>query len=149
MSNQSRKNVSQAAVERLTSASFDKSTEVNASGQIRSNEPDDNDGYLLLHANETTSDTDSIYTAGPNIQPLRREAYISLLADELLDQVSTVELDEASIERVYRALPELLKAFAVKVGSSNSLQIHRDVMVFVRKHRRLVDMQLNHKLAGY
>lgn len=52
----------------------------------------------------------------------------------------TEKLDEESLERLHEALPRLLQTFAIKVGSSDTMQIHRDVMVFVRKHRRSVDI---------
>ncbi|EHK40431.1 hypothetical protein TRIATDRAFT_181285, partial [Trichoderma atroviride IMI 206040] len=78
----------------------------------------------------------SVYTAGPNIQPSKRDAYISLLADDLLNKAFKVTPDEESLERVRKALPLYLQTFAMKVGSSGSALICRDVMVFVRRYRR-------------
>ncbi|KAF7591806.1 hypothetical protein BBP40_001077 [Aspergillus hancockii] len=87
-------------------------------------------------------DTDSINTAGPDIQPSKKEAYISAFADDLLDKDLTEKPDGGSLGSIYEALPGLLKTFAMKVGSSDPMQIYRDVMVFVRKHRSEIDRSM-------
>jgi hypothetical protein len=84
-----------------------------------------------------SNDADSIYTEGPDIQPSKKTTYIYSLAEDLFNKALTNEPDEESLERMYSVLPELLKTFALKMGSSAPMQIHRDVMVFVRRHRRL------------
>lgn len=143
--NQHYKDTTQAAVEWPTSEAFNESAKLNANEQFHSNDADSNDRSLLEDEGEAMGDTDSVYTEDPNIRPSKREAYISLLVDDLLCKALslTEKPDEGSIGRIYEALPDLLKTFAMKVGSSDSLQIHRDVMVFVRKNRRLVDIRLN------
>jgi hypothetical protein len=82
---------------------------------------------------------------GPNDRDARKmqirakkEAYISLLADDLLTKALIEKLDEESLDRICRALPRHLKTFAMKIGSSDPAPICREVMVFVRKYRKLV-----------
>jgi len=80
-------------------------------------------------------DADSVYTEGPDIKLSKEETYIYSFAEDLLNKALTSEPDEDSLERMYTVLPELLETFALKVGSSAPTQIHRDVMVFIRRHR--------------
>ncbi|KAJ5281489.1 hypothetical protein N7478_006861 [Penicillium angulare] len=80
-------------------------------------------------------DAESVYTAGPDIHPQRREAYIVVFADELLSRALPEEIDEDLIGSLCAALPKLLKIFATMVGAADTKQIHRELMVFIRKHR--------------
>ncbi|KAL3475573.1 hypothetical protein BJX99DRAFT_271076 [Aspergillus californicus] len=89
----------------------------------------------------------SIYTAGLDIHPAKKEAYISSFADNLLDKTLTVQSDQESVDRIHEALPGLLKTFALKVGSSETTQIYRDVMVFVRKYRREIARKFRDKYS--
>jgi hypothetical protein len=96
-----------------------------------------NDGGLQIYEHQSAT-RDSIYTIGPDIPPFRKDAYISSLAEDIRDKAFTEAPDEKTLERICKALPQLLKTFAIKVGSSDSVSIYRDVMVFVRRYRRLV-----------
>lgn len=83
-----------------------------------------------------SDDAGSIYTAGPDIPPSKKNAYIFSLANDLLNKALMERPDDDGLDRIEKFLPQLLKKFAMKVGSSHSMQIYRDVMVFVRRHRR-------------
>jgi hypothetical protein len=84
------------------------------------------------------TETNSVYTDGPDIHISKKEAYISSFGEDLFNQALTNQPNEESLQRIFAVLPELLKIFALKVGNSGPTQIHRDVMVFIRRHRRLV-----------
>ncbi|KAH8812294.1 hypothetical protein F5884DRAFT_855596 [Xylogone sp. PMI_703] len=91
--------------------------------------------FDLMDGRDEDDDVNSIYTEGPNMSPSKRESYISELADDLFNKVQLEKSDEQIPERMYRILPRLLKAFALKIGHFGSTQMHRDVMVFIRRHR--------------
>lgn len=122
--------------------------EMNENQQSHSNESDTNYTNILGNEDQSIDDTYSVYTAGPDIPPSKKDAYISLLADDLLNKALTEKPDEESLDRVCEALPRYLKTFAIKVGSSDSASICRDVMVFVRRYRRLAGMLSQLPLPG-
>lgn len=113
-------------------------TEMNGNKQIHSNGSDIDHTSLLDNENQPMDDTGSVYTAGPNISPSKTDAYISSLADDLLNKAFKEIPDEESLDRICKALPRHLKTFAMKMGSSDSALICREVSVFVRKYRKLV-----------
>jgi hypothetical protein len=84
------------------------------------------------------NDAQSIYTAGPSISPSKQQNFISELADDLFNKVCLDENAHPGLERIHSILPRLLKAFAMRFGQFGSTQMHRDVMIFIRRHRRLV-----------
>ncbi|KAL6904704.1 hypothetical protein GGI43DRAFT_287411 [Trichoderma evansii] len=110
-------------------------TEMKGNQQLRSRGPDTNHTNISDNEDQYMDDTSSIYTAGPNIPPSKKDAYISVLADDLLNKALTERPDEESLDRICEALPRHLKRFAIKVGSSDSALICRDVMVFVRRYK--------------
>lgn len=112
--------------------------ERNENQHFHSNASDINYTNLLDNENQCMDDASSIYTTGPNIPPSKKDAYISLLADDLLNKILTEKPDEDSLDRIFGALPRYLKTFAMKVGSSDSALVCRDVMIFVRRYRKLV-----------
>ncbi|KAL4913592.1 purine and uridine phosphorylase [Aspergillus aurantiobrunneus] len=82
-----------------------------------------------------SDDAESIYTAGPGISPSDQQSYISELANDLFRKVQYDQDDQHLPERIHGILPRLLKAFAMRFGQLGSTQIHRDIMVFIRRHR--------------
>lgn len=86
-------------------------------------------------------DTESIYTAGPSISSLNQQNYISELADDLFSKVRFDQSAHHFPERIHCILPRLLKAFAMRFCQFGSTQMHRDIMVFIRRHRELVLLQ--------
>ncbi|RYP02811.1 hypothetical protein DL765_010681 [Monosporascus sp. GIB2] len=66
----------------------------------------------------------------------RQESFIRGLADDLFSGVCPLNAHEDVQKRISAILPDLLKAFALKVGHNAPSQMHRDVMAFVHRHRR-------------
>jgi hypothetical protein len=83
-----------------------------------------------------SDDIRTIYSDASSLPLRKMEAYISELADDLFSKVCFLLSDVETMESISRALPELLKAFALRVGYNAPTQMHRDVMFFVHKNRR-------------
>ena len=66
----------------------------------------------------------------------RNEEYISRLALDLFNSIKSYESDRNTLERISGKLPELLRAFALKIGHKAQSQMHRDISFFVHKHRK-------------
>ncbi|KAB8201680.1 TEA/ATTS domain family-domain-containing protein [Aspergillus parasiticus] len=77
----------------------------------------------------------TVYSDTSSVTSLQREGYISELAGDLFTKVCSWQPDSQTMERITEVLPELLRAFALKVGHNAPSQIHRDVMVFIHKNR--------------
>ncbi|KAB8276226.1 TEA/ATTS domain family-domain-containing protein [Aspergillus minisclerotigenes] len=80
----------------------------------------------------------TVYSDTSRVTPLQKEGYISELAEGLFSKVSSWQPDSQTMERISEVLPELLRAFALKVGHNAPSQMHRDVMVFIHKNREWV-----------
>ncbi|KAK6502518.1 hypothetical protein TWF506_003099 [Arthrobotrys conoides] len=80
-------------------------------------------------------DAATVYSDASSVAVSAKEHYISELADALFREVLGDQLDSKILERVSVALPELLKAFALKIGYNAPSQMHRDIMLFVHKNR--------------
>lgn len=115
-----------------------KNTETNRNQHFHSNGSDISCINSLDNEDQPMDDTGSVYTTGPNISPSETDACISLLADDLLNKAFKEIPDEESLDRICQALPRHLKTFAMKMGSSDSALICREVSVFVSKYRKLV-----------
>jgi hypothetical protein len=83
-----------------------------------------------------SDDTRTVYSDASSLPAWKNESYISELANSLLSEIRSKRFDDTTLEQIFEILPELLKAFALRVGHNASTQMHRDVMVFVHKHRR-------------
>jgi Cullin family len=83
-----------------------------------------------------SDDIRTIYSDASSLPLQKMEAYIAELADDLFSKVRFLLSDVETMESISRALPELLKAFALRVGYNAPTQMHRDVMFFVHKNRR-------------
>ncbi|KAE8321631.1 purine and uridine phosphorylase [Aspergillus sergii] len=90
-------------------------------------------------------DAESIYTAGPGISPSHQQSYISELVDDLFRKVQCDQAAQHLPERIYGILLPLLKAFAIRFGQSGPTQVHRDIMVFIRRHRGEIASRLKMK----
>lgn len=77
----------------------------------------------------------TVYSDSSSVTTLQKESYISELAEDLFKKVVSWQPDAQRMERIFEALPEMLKAFALKVGHKAPSQMHRDVMVFIHKNR--------------
>jgi hypothetical protein len=59
--------------------------------------------------------------------------YISELSHEIVKGLG-VDVDVKELVSLPGTLPELIKAFSVKIGLESPSKIHRDIMYFVHKH---------------
>ncbi|EAW09016.1 Pfs domain protein [Aspergillus clavatus NRRL 1] len=84
----------------------------------------------------------SIYSEISGVSADRKEIFISELAEELANVIQPYQPSEDARQRISQLLPELLRGFAFRFGRNASSQMHRDVMVFIHKHRRDVTTSL-------
>ncbi|KAK5999155.1 Conidiophore development regulator abaB [Cladobotryum mycophilum] len=84
------------------------------------------------------SDTDTVYSDGSILPSNQKDDYVRELADELRHQFNNMVNfhDDIARDRVTTVLPELLKGFSLKIGHGAESNKHRDIMVFVHKHRK-------------
>ena len=81
---------------------------------------------------------ETLYSASETstLPPPQDKGYIPELAAELFDAVKPYELDRETLERISEMLPDLLRAFALKLGHKAQTPMHRDVSFLVHKYRR-------------
>ncbi|OJJ95115.1 hypothetical protein ASPACDRAFT_48219 [Aspergillus aculeatus ATCC 16872] len=60
------------------------------------------------------------------------------LAGDLAKALDIYDLNHEFIRDIVKALPELLKAFALSLGQASPSQIQRDIMVFIHQNRRKI-----------
>lgn len=65
----------------------------------------------------------------------RNERYITDLATDLFEAVKTRHSGLNTLERLSELLPDLLRAFAVKIGHQALTQTDLEIAYFVQKHR--------------
>lgn len=63
------------------------------------------------------------------------KSFVSELADDLFKKVTSLLPDGLMVARIPDILPEILKAFALRIGHNAPTQMYRDIMFFVHKHR--------------
>lgn len=85
---------------------------------------------------QDVDDTATEYSNVSSTTFSRQKHYIRELADDLFSKIGSLNADEKTQTGFSEILPELLKAFALKVGHDAPTQLHRDVMAFVHRHRR-------------
>jgi hypothetical protein len=83
-------------------------------------------------------DVQTVYSESSDVPVSVKEEYISRLAENLLAEVRHGQPDGEIMERTYQVLPTLLKAFALRLGHGTQDLNHRNIMIFVHKHRRYV-----------
>ncbi|KAK4074480.1 uncharacterized protein Triagg1_5076 [Trichoderma aggressivum f. europaeum] len=87
-----------------------------------------------------TEDTERLYPSdyrsilGTEITQL----YILHFTKHLYNRLEQQPFTEDSLDAITRLLPELLVAFALKLGQTSQLQIKRDAMYFIYTHRKPV-----------
>ncbi|KAL2824352.1 hypothetical protein BDW59DRAFT_162455 [Aspergillus cavernicola] len=103
---------------------------------IQSEFPSDS-GYASAGQNKVEQ-ARTVYSDASSRSTLEKESYISELAEDLFVKALSSQFDAQSLERISEVLPELLKAFALKVGHNAPSQMHRDVMYFIHKNRSYI-----------
>jgi ankyrin repeat protein len=82
-------------------------------------------------------DLQTVYSDTFTMNVSVKEIYILELVRELLKHFSPFRIDSSSMRRVKDAMPDCLKAFSLRLGSSEfSQHVHRDVTAFIRKYRQ-------------
>ncbi|KAK6501959.1 hypothetical protein TWF481_009777 [Arthrobotrys musiformis] len=93
-------------------------------------------------------DVKTVYSNTSSTSTMLKDCYISELANALFSEVQANQPDSIALEKICLALPDLLKAFALKIGYNAPSQMHRDVMVFVHKNRGDVTDAFRGKFPG-
>lgn len=89
---------------------------------------------------ELAKQLDDFRTVHPDtsrISALETKKYITQLTDDLFNKVPHEQCNDQTKNRTSEILPELLEAFALKIGHSSPSQMHRNAMFFIHKHRQL------------
>ncbi|KAK2593842.1 hypothetical protein QQS21_008457 [Conoideocrella luteorostrata] len=86
-------------------------------------------------AEQDVDDTATEYSNISSTTSSQMQQYIGELLGDLFSKISWLKIDEKTQREVLAILPELLQAFALKLGRDAPTQMHRDVMAFVHKHR--------------
>ncbi|KAE8380695.1 hypothetical protein BDV26DRAFT_279319 [Aspergillus bertholletiae] len=84
-----------------------------------------------------TEDRQTVYSENFSLKGSTKEAYVDELVRELLRAIPPFPIDPLSRRRVVEAMPDCLRAFALRLSSADSSeQVHRDVSAFVRKYKQ-------------
>lgn len=90
----------------------------------------------LNQGTEDVTETQTLYPEDRSVMGTNKtRQYILEFANYLYCQFQE-QLTDDSIERMTTLLPELLVAFALKLGQTSQSQIKRDAMYFVHTHRK-------------
>ncbi|KIL83643.1 hypothetical protein FAVG1_13126 [Fusarium avenaceum] len=95
-----------------------------------------NIGAARVPDEHNVNDTTTEYSNSSSAVFSMREEYIVALSDDLFRGIGSSYVNEEAQTEISTILPELLQAFALKVGHNAPTPMHRDVMVFVYKNRR-------------
>ncbi|KAL6409982.1 Homeobox protein HOY1 [Ilyonectria robusta] len=86
-------------------------------------------------------DTDTLYSAGTTVAPGKVQTYLAEICGDIYRKLSDC-VDVNTWTVVSKALPDLVKAFAVKLGNDSNAQVSRDIMYFIHKrHNHETDNQ--------
>jgi hypothetical protein len=85
---------------------------------------------------QTQEDAATEYSDTMSMSEPRRNGYVSGLAEDLATRLQLKVEDNQVLEALLTRLPRLLQVLALHVGYEATSQMHRDVMVFVHKHRK-------------
>jgi nucleoside phosphorylase len=83
-----------------------------------------------------SDDARTVYSDAPSLPSFQIEGFIKELADSLVNKVLPEKAGNTVLGKFLEVLPQLLKAFALRLGHQAPSQMHRDVMFFVHKYRR-------------
>ncbi|KAH6989653.1 hypothetical protein BKA56DRAFT_258911 [Ilyonectria sp. MPI-CAGE-AT-0026] len=86
-------------------------------------------------------DTATLYSAGTTVAPARAQAYISEICNDIYSKLNHC-VNSKTWPVVSKILPDLIKAFAVRLGNDCAVQVNRDIMYFVHQRHREVVSQL-------
>jgi hypothetical protein len=90
---------------------------------------------VLMNFGQYTAETTYSPSETSSLPPARDKEYVFGLAEELFGTIKAFNPDIETLKRISNLLPNLLKAFSLKLGLRAQTQRHRDVSYFVHKHR--------------
>ncbi|KAF4335283.1 ankyrin 3 [Fusarium beomiforme] len=99
----------------------------------------------LIEAHADDAATEYSVTSGTDFP--EKKQYISKLVDHLATKTRIVKADKKTQSRVSAILPDLLKAFALRIGGQDATSIHRKAMALIYKHRGEITEAFN--AVGY
>lgn len=89
-------------------------------------------------------DTQTTYSVASIADPSHAQSYISELCHDINSKLQ-IHVDARGWSALSKALPELIKALAIKIGQEDSSQASRDVMYFVHLNHSLVLLPNKHR----
>ncbi|KAF7540099.1 hypothetical protein G7Z17_g12282 [Cylindrodendrum hubeiense] len=92
-------------------------------------------------------ETATLYSAGTTVVPARAENYIAVICNDIYSKVSDF-VNATTWAAVSKALPDLIKAFAVNLGRESNAQVNREIMYFVHRRHREVGVRLEAMLSS-
>ena len=96
-------------------------------------------------------DVSSVYSSDSHIPEASKTSSIEALAELLAQRIQSSKAPKAERDKIVSKLPDLLKAFAVRLGYDNSDndKMHLDTMVFVRKYRQKITDSIEGRLKDH
>lgn len=80
-------------------------------------------------------DTATLYSAGTTVAPARAQTYISEICNDIYSKLND-SVNAKTWPVVSKILPDLVKAFAVRLGNDCAVQVNRDIMYFVHQRHK-------------
>lgn len=96
------------------------------------------ENYEIEMTEEDIEDTQTEYSLQSSTTHSRQQIFISELATHIFNATKSFHMDREALKQILHILPELLKAFSLKIGhhdSNASTEMHRDAMVFIHRYR--------------
>ncbi|KAK0757170.1 hypothetical protein N5P37_009886 [Trichoderma harzianum] len=96
---------------------------------------------ILLQRAEDAGESQTVYSDQNSEDARRTQEYIWEFTKYLYQQING-QLTSMNIEKAIKLLPKLLEAYAKKMGQMSLVQINREIMYSVYKHRKLIPQLL-------
>ena len=136
-----RGNTEELVAESVTGSSTCKMTElVTDSGYASLGKDEQHDVSTTKEATDGEVDevdeTATVYSGSWSLPSNEADAYKSEFAETLIETIRRrIQTEDGILLQTFKALPGLLKAFALRLGRPGSSQAEREVMYFIHKHR--------------
>lgn len=108
---------------------------VSACQQKDADPAQDDQSKPVMSVEAADCDARTVYSDEGSIGRAELDTYKSELVDDLVNHVRALDAEPEVLERVFGAMPELMRSFALTLGQSGSTQAQRDVMYFVHRYR--------------
>ncbi|KFZ11289.1 hypothetical protein V502_07623 [Pseudogymnoascus sp. VKM F-4520 (FW-2644)] len=106
-----------------------------------------NDKSNVEMGDEDTEDAKTIYSAATTINLPQSQQYITELCGGIFSKLEN-HFDSANWSTLEKALPSLIKAFAIKIGHDSSAQVNQDIMYFIHKQHKGIVSHLKVMFCG-